>query len=308
MTEPPLRLGTRGSLLARWQAEHVASRLAPVLAPRTVELVIIDTHGDQVQHLPLSAMGGFGVFTRAIQQALLDERVDVAVHSLKDLPTIAVPGLILTATPPRAASGDAFLSHRHRRFADVPEGGRIATSSLRRRAQLWNHRPDLQISDMRGNIDTRLRKLRDQDFDGLILAQAGLERLGLGDQIVEVLDPGWMLPAVGQGAIGLESREEDLLTRHLVEAVNDPDTWSAVQAERAMLAALGGGCLVPIGARSIIADGMLTLRGAVLAADGSRRIVDSHRGPCEGALGIGNELAAKLMLAGAGEILDLPDH
>src|SRR5262245_41790324 len=175
----PLRLGTRGSHLALWQANHVADRLRPVLEPRRVELVVIETHGDVIQDRPLAALGGFGVFTKSIQDALLDNRVDVAIHSLKDLPTNPVPGLALTATPPRGPTGDAFVSNKHDRFDDLPVGAVVGTSSLRRKAQLLNRRPDLRVVDLRGNVETRLRKLREQDLDAIVLAHAGLLRLGL---------------------------------------------------------------------------------------------------------------------------------
>lgn len=300
----PLRLGTRGSHLALWQANHVADRLRPVLDPRPIELVVIDTHGDLIQDRPLAALGGFGVFTKSIQDALLDSRVDVAVHSLKDLPTIPVPGLELTAVPPRGPTGDAFVSHKHAHFADLPQGAVVGTSSLRRKAQLLNRRPDLRVVDLRGNVETRLRKLREQDMDGIVLAQAGLLRLGLGDAITELLDPTWMLPAVGQGAIGLECRADDADTRHLVEAVNDPATWAAVRAERAMLWGLGGGCLVPIGSLTKVDGHAMTLRGAVLNPAGSRRVVDTLRGPTDQPLNVGAELAARLLSAGARELLD----
>jgi hydroxymethylbilane synthase len=300
---PALRIGTRGSPLALWQAHFVADRLRPLAEPRLVEFVRIETTGDRDQSSALSLMGGFGVFTKAIQQALLDGRADVAVHSLKDLPTEPSPGTVLTAVPPRGPIGDAFISHKHRCFDDLPPGASVGTSSLRRRAQLLNRRPDLNLLHLRGNIDTRLRKLDDQNLDAIILAEAGLVRLGLQDQITERLDPSWMLPAVGQGAIGLECREEDADTRHLVEGVNDATTWQRVTAERAMLWALGGGCLVPIGATSLLEDGILTLRGAVLSADGTRRIVATHRGPAETPLAIGQELAAMLLDEGAGELL-----
>ena len=300
----PIRLGTRGSHLALWQANFVADRLRPVADPRPVEILVIDTHGDLVQDRPIAAMGGFGVFTKSIQDALLDNRVDVAVHSLKDLPTIPVPALALTAVPPRGPAGDAFVSHKHRRSADLPQGATVGTSSLRRKAQLLNRRRDLEIVDLRGNVETRLRKLRDQDLDAIVLAEAGLLRLGLGDAITEVLDPNWMLPAVGQGAIGLECRTDDVETRHLVEALNDSNTWSAVRAERAMLWALGGGCLVPIGVLSTIEGHFLTLRGAVLSPDGSRKVVDTLRGLIDQPLNVGSELAARLLTAGARELLE----
>ena len=303
MTPTPLRLGTRGSPLALWQASNIADRLRPVAGPRPVELIQIDTHGDRDQASALSAMGGFGVFTKAIQTSLHDHRADVAVHSLKDLPTIPEPGLELVAVPPRGPTGDAFVSHKYRRFDDLPDAAVIGTSSLRRRAQLLNRRPDLRLVDLRGNVDTRLRKLVDLGLDGIILAEAGLVRLGLGDRITEKLDPAWMLPAVGQGAIGLECRSDDAATVDLVAALRDPETFSRVQAERAMLFTLGGGCLVPIGATSRVAEGVLTLRGAVLSPDGRRRIVATHTGPATTPLAVGQELAAMLLAEGAGEVL-----
>lgn len=299
----PLKLGTRGSALALWQANHVASLLRPIIAPRPVELVRIDTHGDRDQASALSAMGGFGVFTKAIQNAILDGVADVAVHSLKDLPTIPVEGVVLAATPERAPSGDAFVSSKYSRFDELPKGATLGTSSLRRRAQILNYRPDLQLVELRGNVDTRLRKLDEQDLDGIILAEAGLVRLGLANRIAEILDPTWMLPAVGQGAIGLECREADGATREILEAINHSETWSRVLAERAMLWTLGGGCLVPIGATSKVKDGELTVRGAVLSEDGWRRIVATHRGPAATPLAVGQELAAMLKDEGAEELL-----
>ncbi len=298
-----LRLGTRGSPLALWQANFVADGLRPVAAPRAVELVLIETHGDRDQASALSAMGGFGVFTKAIQNALLDGRADVAVHSLKDLPTIPEPALELAAVPPRGPTGDAFISRKHRRFDELPEGATVGTSSLRRRAQVLNRRPDLKLLDLRGNVDTRLRKLDEQNLDAIILAEAGLIRLGLADRITEVLDSSWMLPAVGQGAIGLECRANDTESKRLVGTLRCVDTFRRVLAERAMLYALGGGCLVPIGATSKVLDGVLTVRGAVLSPDGVRRVVATHSGLADAPLALGQELAAMLLAEGAGEIL-----
>lgn len=299
----PLRIGTRGSPLALWQANFIAERLRPFLAERPVELVRIETHGDRDQATALSAMGGYGVFTKAIQNALLDGRADVAVHSLKDLPTIPDDRLVLAAVPPRGPTADVFISRKFAHFDELPTGATIGTSSLRRRAQLLNRRPDLKLVELRGNVDTRLRKLDEQNLDAIVLAEAGLVRLGLAERITDRLDASWMLPAVGQGAIGLECRAEDARTRYLVEGVSDPETWARVLAERAMLAALGGGCLVPIGATTVCADGILTIRGAVLSPDGKRRIVATHRGPADTPLAIGQELAAMLLGEGAGELL-----
>lgn len=298
-----IKLGTRGSPLALWQANYIAGKLRPVAAPRAVELVLIETHGDRDQASALSAMGGFGVFTKAIQNALLDSRADVAVHSLKDLPTLPEAELELAAVPERGPTGDAFISRKHKRFDDLPRGATVGTSSLRRRAQVLNRRPDLNLLDLRGNVDTRLRKLDEQNLDAIILAEAGLVRLGLADRITEILDSNWMLPAVGQGAIGLECRARDTATKQLVAALTCQETFWRVLAERAMLYALGGGCLVPIGVTSHILDGVLTVRGAVLSPDGKRRIVATHTGVANAPLAIGQELAGMLLAEGADEVL-----
>ena len=298
----PLRLGTRGSALALWQAHYVQARLTAVAA-RPVELVLIETDGDRDQASALSAMGGFGVFTKAIQTALLDGRVDVAVHSLKDLPTNPNDDLVLAAVPERGATGDAFVSTKFARFADLPHGATVGTSSLRRRAQLHNRRPDLRLDDLRGNVETRLRKLDEQNLDAIVLAEAGLTRLGLAGRVTELLPQDWMLPAVGQGAIGLECRAADDETVHLAGGLTHPETLARVLAERAMLWALGGGCLVPIGATSAVRDGVLRLRGAVLTLDGRRRVTATHAGPADAPLAVGQELAALLLGEGAAELL-----
>src|SRR4051812_15000219 len=269
MTDP-LRIGTRGSPLALWQADHVADRLRPLVAPRAVELIHVQTEGDRDQSASLAHIGGRGVFTKEIERALLDGRVDVAVHSLKDLPTQPVDGLALAAVPPRGPSGDVLVATGVKRFDDLPPNARVATGSLRRRAQLLHRRPDLRLADIRGNVETRLRKLRDEGYDALVLAEAGLERLGLAGVVTEVLDPAWMLPAVGQGALGLECRSDDAETLRLLAALDDPATRAAVEAERALLFHLGGGCQVPLGALGKVLGETLALRAAVLAADGSR--------------------------------------
>jgi hydroxymethylbilane synthase len=299
----PLRIGTRGSPLALWQARHVAELLRGVVLERPIELVEIETVGDQVRDVPLVLLGGDGAFTKAIQQALLDRRVDVAVHSLKDLPTFRVEGLMLAAVPKRGPTGDAFVSKKHRAFVELPAGAVVATSSLRRRAQLLQRRPELKLIDMRGNVETRLRKLIEQDLDAIILAQAGLDRLGLADQITEVLDATWMFPAVGQGALGLECRCDDDATRVIVDRLNDAATRWAVLAERAMLRGLGGGCQVPIGALTNITEGNLTVRGVVLPPDGSQRVEAEIVGPMEQAESLGLALADQLRSRGAAELL-----
>jgi hydroxymethylbilane synthase len=302
----PLRIGTRSSPLALWQARFVADRLRPVAAPRPVELVEIETTGDAVRHLPLSEIGGDGVFTKEIQRALLANVVDIAVHSLKDLPTTYVEGLTLAAVPQRGPSGDAFVSKRHASFDALPATAVIATSSLRRRAQILYRRPDLKLVNIRGNVDTRLRKLVDQpDLDAIILAHAGLARLGLEARITEILDPQWMLPAVGQGALGLECRADDKATLDALGALNDPVTRQAVLAERALLRGLGGGCQVPIGAAAAVDHAIVSLRGVVLDPEGKRRIDAKASGPAAEAERVGKELAEQLLDQGA-RLLLLP--
>jgi hydroxymethylbilane synthase len=296
----PIRIGTRGSKLALWQANHVADRLRPLAAPRPVELVIIATSGDQVRDVPLAQIGGEGVFTKEIQRALLDGSVDVAVHSLKDLPTIPVEGLVLAAVPERGPSGDVFVSEKHRRFDDLPRGAVLATSSLRRRAQVLHRRPDLKVTDIRGNVETRLRKLHESGLDATILAEAGLLRLGLESAITEVLDPAWMLPAVGQGALGLECRADDREALAVVDALNHLPTRRAVLAERAMLSALGGGCQVPMGVVSRADGDVLTLRGAVVRPDGGARVETEGSGPADQPESVGRRVAEELLARGAG--------
>lgn len=289
--------------MALWQANYIADLLRNVANQKHIKLVHIETHGDRDQASALSAMGGFGVFTKAVQQALLDNHADVAVHSLKDLPTILTAGVSFVSTPERAGTGDAFISNSFASFDEVPIGATIGTSSLRRRAMLKNQRPDLNIVDLRGNVDTRLRKLDESNWAGIVLAEAGLTRLGFKQRIVEILDPVWMLPAVGQGAIGLECRTDDEEVRPVIESLNDKETMARVLAERAMLATLGGGCLVPIGATTKIENGVLHLRGMVLSEDGKRKISLSHQGPAKTPLAVGQELAAMLLDEGAGELL-----
>jgi hydroxymethylbilane synthase len=289
--------------LALWQANSVAAQLRPLLAPRPVELVEIQTAGDQVRDVPLPQIGGEGVFTKEIQRALLEDRVDVAVHSLKDLPTVAVAGLFLAAVPTRGPVGDSLVSRRYKSFAALPPGAVVATSSLRRRAQLLHRRPDLCLRSIRGNVETRLLKLTGEGLDALVLAEAGLERLGLGDEVVEVLDLVWMLPAVGQGALGLECRTDDRATIELLERINDACAQQAVLAEREFLRFLGGGCQVPIGALAQCSGQALTLRGAVLDVDGRQRVEGTVVGAVQEAEALGRQLAQQLLAQGAKGLL-----
>lgn len=295
-----LRLGTRGSPLARWQADWVTAQLAARGVP--VEQVLITTQGD-VRTGPLGAIGGQGLFTKEIQRALLSGEVDLAVHSLKDLPTEPVEGLALAAVPEREATGDALVCATCSDWTQLPVGARLGTGSTRRRAQLLHARPDLQLLDVRGNVDTRLRKLDSGEYDALILAEAGLKRLGLADRIAQVLPVERMLPAVGQGALGLETRVDDARTREIVAALDDPATHAAVLAERALLSALRGGCLAPVGALARVANGTLTLLGVVLSGDGRERIATEQSGSAGEAVELGRQAAAALLEQGAARLI-----
>lgn len=297
---PGLRLGTRSSPLARWQAEWVAAQLAD-RGVRT-QLVPITTKGD-VTSGPLGSAGQQGLFTKEIQRALLTGEIDFAVHSLKDLPTDPVPGLTLAAVPLRENNRDALVSQRAASLEALPPGARVGTGSLRRRAQLLHLRPDLTVLDIRGNIDTRLRKLDEGQYDAILLAEAGLLRLGLAQRITQVIPPTSILPAVGQGALGIESRTDDAATRRVLAALDDPDTHHAVLAERALLASLRAGCLAPVGAWARLVDGRLQLDAVVLSSDGRERLARSAAGPPAAAEQLGAQVAAELLAAGADRLI-----
>jgi hydroxymethylbilane synthase len=262
----PLRIGTRASKLARWQSDWVAAELTRLGA--TVEIVEITTRGDVEQLGPVAGIGVQGVFTKEIQTAVLAGVVDLAVHSLKDLPTEQVAGLTLAATPPRETVADALVARTGTSLAELPAGARVGTGSLRRRAQLLHLRPDLQIADIRGNVDTRLRKLDEGEFDAIVLAAAGLTRLGLAGRITEVLEPPHMLPAPGQGSLALECRADDQATHDVVAQLNDAATRLGIVAERAVLAALHGGCSAPIAAWGRVDGELLRVDGLVASLDG----------------------------------------
>jgi hydroxymethylbilane synthase len=303
MPSAPLRIATRGSPLALWQANHVADLLRRLGPDRPIELVEIQTTGDKNREAVLVQVGGEGLFTKEIQLAVLAGQADLAVHSLKDLPTIPISGLCLAAVPRRGPTFDAFVSERYGKFDLLPRGASVATGSMRRRAQLLHRRPDLRIVSIRGNVETRVNKLADQELDALVLAQAGLERLGLGWRIAEVLDFTWMLPAVGQGALGLEARDDDIPTRTLVQKLDDPPTRAAVTAERAILRELGAGCQVPLGAHGVVEGQNLTLRAAVLDQEGRRRVQAQLADLAEHAEDVGRRLAMQLQSLGAAELL-----
>ncbi|MER3417057.1 MAG: hydroxymethylbilane synthase [Gemmataceae bacterium] len=303
MSQEPLRIATRGSKLALIQAHLVVDRLAPLVAPRPCHIVEVKTSGDRLAWASLRRIGGQGVFTREVQQALLTRRADLAVHSLKDLPTESVAGLTLAAVPERASAADVLVSMRVRRLADIPRGGVVATSSVRRRAQLLHLRPDLHVVEVRGNVETRLRKLREQDWDGLLLAEAGLVRLGLSEHIAERLDPAQFLPAVGQGALAVECRTDQPWLVDLVRQLDHAPSRQAVTAERALLRALGGGCSLPVAAWARYQDNQLVLDGAILSPDGRQRLDAQVRGVPEEAEKLGLELARRLLDAGAEALL-----
>ena len=264
-----LRLGTRGSVLARWQANWTAEQLQ--LHGIAVEIVVIQTSGDLVQNESIVNIGAQGVFTKELQRALLDNKIDLAVHSLKDLPTDDVAGLSLVAVPKRESYRDAFVSHIAERIEDLPKGARIGTGSLRRKTQVLHHFGGrYSVEDIRGNVETRLRKLEQGEYDALILAEAGLIRLGRADSVRSLLEPPFFLPAIGQGALGWEIRTEDRETADCLLPLTDVPTFAAVRAERAMLRELQGGCSAPIAALGTVKDSVLTLHGRVLALDGTK--------------------------------------
>ena len=296
----PLRLGTRDSPLARWQSEWVAAQLSE--RGIDVAMVPITTRGDTLSG-PLGAVGGQGLFTKKIQQALLAGKVDLAVHSLKDLPTDHVPGLTLAAVPPRAGMFDVLVSNNWNCFEQLPTDSVVGTGSLRRRTQLLRLRPDVQVREIRGNVDTRLRKLDDGQFDAILLAEAGLVRLGLGSRITQRLMPEIMLPAVGQGALGLETRSDDATVRELLDPLDHRETRAAVTAERQMLATLRGGCLAPVGAWGRVEQSVLSLDGVVLSEDGQQRLFASHATALEGASDLGQQVADDLISQGASELI-----
>jgi hydroxymethylbilane synthase len=298
----PIRIGTRASPLARWQAQWVADQLAA--RGHAVELIPITTRGDIDRDSPIGNIGTTGVFTKELQRALLDGRIDVAVHSLKDLPTDEIAGLALAAVPPRESARDALIGHDATPLEALRAGARIGTGSLRRQAQVLHIRPDLKVMPIRGNVETRLRKLAEAECDAIILAEAGLKRLGFAERITEFLEPPRFLPAVGQGALGLETRWEGEI-RSLVAALDDATSHAAVIAERAFLADLQGGCLAPIGAfGQIDSQGQLRLDGVVLSSDGRQRLAGSLSADPLKAVELGRRLAEEMKKNGAGPLLE----
>jgi hydroxymethylbilane synthase len=297
-------IGTRGSALALWQTRRVAELLETVRPGLELEIWTIQTQGDLVRDRALSQVGGKGLFVTEIENTLLSGEIDLAVHSLKDMPTEQPAGLVLGAILERADARDALLLREGTGdLRLLPPGARVGTSSLRRRAQLLAVRPDLQVLDLRGNVDTRLRKLREGQYDAVVLAVAGLERLGLAGAISQVLPLDLMLPAVGQGALCVEVRAGDGATEALVSGLDHPPTRQATEAERALLHRLEGGCQVPIGAFAWLEADRLVLQGLVAAPDGSRLARDEIQGPATDAARLGMALAERLLAAGGAAIL-----
>ena len=299
-------IGSRGSALALWQANWAKRKLASAYPDLSIEIEVIKTQGDRLSEMPLSQIGGKEVWTKEIEHALLSGSIDIAVHSLKDLPTKLPEGLVLGAVSAREDVRDVLVSKNNRVFRDLPEGATVATSSLRRQAQLKHARPDLNFVAMRGNVDTRIKKLETENLDGIILAAAGLKRLGLGDRIAEFIDPAICLPAPGQAALGIEIREGDQRITDLVGVLNCVETQQAVTAERAMLAALGGGCRVPIGgyaAFDTVSVVVLVLSGVVATPDGRQVISKKMEGQASSAEQLGMRVAKGLLEQGAGEML-----
>jgi len=298
-----LRIATRKSPLALWQAEYVKSRLLEIHQDLEVELVTMSTKGDKILDTPLAKIGGKGLFVKELEARMLEGDCDIAVHSMKDVPMEFPEGLFLPVICEREVPLDAFVSNQYEKFEDLPQGARVGTSSLRRKCQLLDLRSDLEILDLRGNVNTRLRKLDEGEFDAIILASAGLIRLDMADRIRSRIQPEVILPAVGQGAVGIECRTGDQRVLDLIAPLNDRDTSIRVRAERALNHRLEGGCQVPIGSYSILEGGNIYLRGLVGAVDGSEIIRSEIRGPQDEAEPLGVKVAEELLANGAKEIL-----
>ena len=296
MQSNPLRIGTRGSALALAQAHETRDRLkaAHGLGEDDFEIVVIKTSGDQIQDRPLSEVGGKGLFTKEIEEALLDGRIDIAVHSSKDMPTVLPDGLALTAFLPREDVRDAFLSPKAKTLMDLPQGAVVGSSSLRRQAMIKRLRPDIEVVMYRGNLQTRLRKLAEGVVDATLLAAAGLRRLGLEAEITSLLEIDTFLPAVGQGAICIESRAQDMATLQKLAAIHDETTQIRLDAERAFLAVLDGSCRTPIGGLATVEGDMLSFRGIVLKPDGSAAHEVAISGPRGDAIGLGRSAGEEL--------------
>lgn len=302
----PLRIATRGSALALWQANYIRERLAQLHGVES-ELVRIRTSGDNFQSSSAAEVsqqtGTKGIFIKELEEALLAGTADLAVHSMKDVPTENPAGLIFPAITKREDVRDCLISRDGSDLKNLPSAGRVGTSSLRRQAQLWHHRPDLELLELRGNVDTRLKKIAAGEFDAIVLATAGINRLGASDRITQILPPEIMLPAVGQGALGIEIRVDDREILRLVTALDDAESHAAVTAERALLRELEGGCQIPLGAWARRENGELRLEACVFSADGKEFVRKELRGSTEEAEKLGVRLGQVLIEAGADRIL-----
>ncbi len=306
MSRAAVTIGSRGSALALWQAEHVKSLLSRADPSVSIEIEVIKTTGDKILDVPLAKIGGKALFVKEIEEALVEGRIDLAVHSLKDVPTRLPAGLRIGAVLPREDPRDAWISGDGARLTEVPPGTRIGTSSLRRQAQLLCYRPDLEILPLRGNLDTRINRFREKGLGGVVVAAAGLRRMGWADRITHLIDPEVSLPAVGQGAIAIECREGDDHVLSRIKALHDPDTGDCIRAERALLDRLGGGCQVPIaGHASLSSAARITLRALVASPDGKRMIrVEPRERDRTDPEGLGYAVADELLNAGARAILE----
>ncbi len=296
-------IGTRSSKLALWQADYIARRLREKHPSLIVEEKRMTTQGDRILDAPLAKIGGKGLFTKELETAMLAGEIDIAVHSLKDMPTEVPEGLVITAITERYDPGDAVASPRYQTLAALPRGAKVGTSSLRRRAQLLAARPDLTLFDLRGNVNTRLEKLDAGEYDAIILAAAGLKRLGFGDRITEVLPRALCLPAVGQGALAIEARRDDHEVRKLVDFLRDEAMTDCAAAERAFLETVEGGCQVPVGVYAAVDGDQLSVEAVIASLDGRQRFRDTRTGPRQEARKLGRELANVLLDAGGIEIL-----
>lgn len=296
-------IGTRASKLALWQASYIAECLRTAYADKKVELRHIATIGDKILDVPLAKIGGKGLFTKELESEMLAGKIDLAVHSLKDMPTVLPEGLTLAAVTKRADPGDAVVSPTYRTLDQLPVGARVGTSSLRRKAQLLHVRPDLEICDLRGNVGTRLEKMRALRLDAIILAASGLKRLGLETCITEILPHEVCLPAVGQGALAVECRSDDTELLRMLEFLNDAQTAAATAAERAFLMAVEGGCQVPVGVYAAVEGETLLVRAIIASLDGKTLLRDRITGAAGDAQALGGALAARMLDAGGREIL-----
>ena len=298
-----LKIGTRSSKLALWQANWVKSTLTGSNPARGIELVTIKTKGDKILDVPLAKVGGKGLFVKEIEQALLDHRIDLAVHSMKDMPSEIPDGLCIGAIPQREVASDVLIARTAQRFRDLRRGAVIGTSSLRRAAQLRHSRPDIEIAPLRGNLDTRLKKLETENLDAIVLAAAGVKRLELEHRITEYLASDVMLPAVGQGALCIETRRNDPITASMMRSLDDARTRAVVLGERAFLKRLGGSCQVPIAGYGDIQDDIFKLTGLVAEIDGSRIFKAVLTGAADASESVGIRLAEELMSRGADKVL-----